>query len=306
VTRLNATRFLQVVSGKTIVIPPDGWHAHNFAVHGASMIKTLHRAAQITQRRSWPEIARISVKIFRKQLDKVIALVEKRHGTRRSLSGKIGFELTGGPSFVDVAFENNEALWLQALNEVFAETGNELSAELMPPIQSVMAQGYSKTNLLLGQTAAEDISVTVAKQSRGIAQKITKINQTTRNKFEEIITDGIGENLTVTEIARSLQEQLPAINQSRTLTIARTESMAAWNQGSVASFKESKTLTTLDVIGCQAREENSPQWKGESTCNATNIPIQEIDEFMAIGFHINHTGTLVASGFRNADGTDDS
>jgi len=296
--RLNARPFLEAVAGKTLLIPKEGWHARNFAVHGEAMIKALHRTAQITQRRAIPVIARAAVKIFRKQLDKVIAKVESR---LKSMPHKVGFELTTG-GLIEIGFEAHEALWLQAMREVFDETGGELSAELMPTIQSVMAQGYSKTSLLLGQEA-ENISVTVARNARGIAQKITRINDTTRKRFETVIRDGIENGLTHAELAKDLIEKLPRINASRQLTIARTETGRAWDQGSVASFKESKTLTHLDVIGCVAMEPDSPQWNGASTCNATNIPIQEIDEFMAIGFHINHSGCLVCSGFRDEDGT---
>ncbi len=302
--RLNALHFLWAVSNKSLVIPPGGWHAHSFAVHGAAMVKATHRAAQITQRRAIPVVARAAVKIFDRQLEKVISIMERHHGRR---SVKVGFELNP-PSFVDVAFPNDGALWLEALQEVFSETGNAaLTAELMPPIQSVMAQGYSKTNLLLGQEAAADVKAMVARRSQAIAQKITKINETTRKEFVRVISESVDSGATVYETVKALRAELPQINASRQLTIARTELSNAWTQGSATAYKESDTLAAVSVIGCQDREgPPSPQWKGESTCNYEDLPVTDLDAFLDVGFHPNHTGVLTPSRFKNADGSSDS
>ena len=55
----------------------------------------------------------------------------------------------------------------------------------------------------------------------------------------------------------------------------------------------------VSVIGCEAREPNSPKFDGESTCNFADLEIERLDEFLAVGFHPNHTGVLVPSGFKD-------
>ena len=94
---------------------------------------------------------------------------------------------------------------------------------------------------------------------------------------------------------RPLDEALPAFNASRINTIARTETNNAWTRGSVASFQESTTLSHVSVIGCEAREPNSPQYRGESTCNVQDVPVEDAG---LLDFHPNHTGTIVPSRFR--------
>ena len=55
-------------------------------------------------------------------------------------------------------------------------------------------------------------------------------------------------------------------------------------------------ITHVSVIGCEAREPGSPQYRGESTCNIQDVPINDADK---LEFHPNHTGTIVPSRFRN-------
>jgi hypothetical protein len=51
---------------------------------------------------------------------------------------------------------------MQAFDEVMAEEGITATAELLPPVQSVMGQAYGRTATLLGQEADPDFSMTVA------------------------------------------------------------------------------------------------------------------------------------------------
>src|SRR5437588_11165492 len=111
--------------------------------------------------------------------------------------------------------------------------------------------------------------------------------------------------MSVSETAGLLERELPPIFGNRALTIARTELNSAWSLGAANSFLQSETLTHISVIGCEAREPRSPHFLGESTCIYPDLPVHQLDEFLAIGFHPNHTGNLVPSRFRNADGSVD-
>lgn len=70
--------------------------------------------------------------------------------------------------------------------------------------------------------------------------------------------------------------------------IARTESMRAYDQGSLLSYEEAG-IQFMDVIGCEDDEIMPGQKYG---CNSVNIPI---DEAFDIEFHPNHSGLLLAS-----------
>jgi hypothetical protein len=263
-------------------IPAGGWTAAAFARHGVSLIRTMARVAQITQRKAIPFVAKSSVKIFTLQINEIARRVENRFGIRKSTILKID---------VQAAFD-------QAIAEVFADTGWMTQAELMPPIQSVMAQGYDKTARLLAQEADAANSPAIARHAQEIAAKVTRVNETTRTQIRQTVERSLDRNATVADTIGDLRAAVPDLTHGRSMTIARTELNNAWTQGSAQAFRENHQITHLSVIGCEAREERSPHYHGQSTCNFDDLPIHDLDVFLSVGFHPNHTGTLIPSGFR--------
>jgi hypothetical protein len=288
---LNARQLLDAIGGKALQIPKEGWNARTFARHGQALLVTMARTAKITQRRAATVVARTANDIFRQQLERVIKKVEKK---LKSAGGKNAMR--------ELLFPAHEALWMQAIEEVFREEGIEVVTRLVPPIQSTMAQGYSKTQILMGQETDVAVSSVIARESREIAAKITRINETTRQQFRRQIATAMDEGLTVTETAERMRQVMPTLNGSRSLTIARTELNRAWTAGAIKSMQQSSTITHVSVIGCEAREDKSPQYRGESTCNIQDVPIEDAH---TLEFHINHTGTVVPSRFKDEDGRDD-
>jgi len=290
---LSAKEFLDVIAWKGFEVPKGGWTAQAFAVHGYALLRTMIRAAQITQRRAAPIVARSAMKVFKEQLEKIISRV---YGKASEAPG-----VKDGS--VDLFFPQHEGLWAQAIDDVLKETLLKVVVEVVPPVQSVMAQGYSKVGILLGQESDPDMNPRIAREARDVALRIVRINNTTRNQMATIVRNSIAEGLTVSETAQVMREEMPKRFANRVLTIARTELNNSWTQGAAIQFQNSSVVTHVSVIGCQAREPKSPQFRGESTCNIQDVPIHEIDELMEVGWHINHTGTLVPSRFRTEDGS---
>lgn len=287
IPRLNAPALIETVGGKTLVIPPGGWNAHAFALHGLPMIITLARVAKIIQKQAAADMARAMAKLFEDQVREIVARATRSKGAKAEIT---------------LEFAQHETLWKQAIDAVLKETGTQVVSKVLPSVQSVMAQGYSKVGILLAQDPVHDVAAHIARQARGIAEEVTRVNNTTRRIIETQVRQSIQAGQNVAETANAIQEVAPRIMGSRALTIARTELNKAWTQGAVRSFKESETLTHISVIGCEAREENSPQYRGESTCNIQDVPVGDAD---SLEFHINHTGNMVPSRFRSADGTVD-
>lgn len=297
-----ARKLIHAVGGKALRIPEEGWNAQNFARQGGPMILTLARLAKITQRRAAPIVAATALRMFKSQLREVIERVTTNaHGhndrQRRSLA-----EFAGVKADIDIELPQHEGLWAEALNAVFREARIEAVAELMPAIQSVMGKAYSQTSILMGQEPSPNVGSIVAREARQIATRVASVSETTRRNIAVAVRDAIKNNLSVTDTAAYLESRVPQIFGNRSLTIARTELNNAWTKMSVRSFQESSTLTHVSVIGCEAREENSPQYRGESTCNIEDVPVADAH---LLEFHVNHTGNLVPSRFRNEDGTFD-
>ena len=283
---LNSARLIAAVHGKAYEIPRGGWNARTFAEHGHGLIMTMTRTAKIVQRRQASELIAGLRSLFTEQLELTISLATSRRA---------------------VVFDAgaSAALWAQALKDAFTRTGHKLKARVMPSVQSVMAQGYSKTNVLLGEPGQIDSNLAIARRANAVAERITRINDTTREKFERIIRDAIANGLSVQETSEVLRRTFPKIDGSRLLVIARTELSNAWTQGAAQSYRENPSITHLSVIGCESREierwgQPSYVWlfQGESTCNFEDLEIHDLEAFMEIGFHPQHTGTLVPSGFR--------
>ena len=209
---------------------------------------------------------------------------------------------------VEISIVADEALWHQAIQEVFAEAKLDISTELVPPIQSVMAQAYSRTSLLLGLANTTEANQEIASLARTVASRITNISDTTRALFNREINQAMKDGLTVTESAARLRHVMPDIIEWRVNMIARTELNSAWTKGSIESMRQSNQLTHVSVIGCESREEDrwrQPSYQrfmyhGESTCNIEDVPVTDAD---SLQFHPNHTGTIVPSKFRNEDGS---
>ncbi len=277
-----ATHTLVEIVGKGLEIPKDGWTSAEFARQGSLLLRTMHRMAQLTQRKAIPHVQATAKKIMRQQMRKVVERVTGRAPAKST--------------FLDIIMPQHEGLWMQALDEVFRETGIQATMEIMPPVQSVMGRAYSATNVLLGQDDSITGNQRLAREAREIAQRITGINNTTRSQFERVIRNSIDEGLTVTETAQILTEEFPEMANARTGTIARTELNNAYTKGSVASYQESSTVTYVSVIGCEAREPKGPTYRGEPTCNIEDVPVVDSDK---LEFHPNHTGTVIPSRFRD-------
>lgn len=284
------------LTGKGLEIPERGWTAAEFARQGELLQRTMVRLARLTQHKAAPHLAKAVSALFNRQMEDVIQRVLRRTQPKSAvISSKISLTT------------NNESLWLQAIEEVFAERGIPLTAEIIPPVQSVMAQGYSKIGALLNQPANPDANPRLLREAQKIAERVTRINETTRNVLRGTVEESIASGAGVAETVEAIRDMVPDINARRSVTIARTELSNAWARGAAAAFLESKVITELSVIGCQSREEErwgEPSypwmWRGESTCGARGIPLGELETFINIGWHPNHTGTLVASAFRES------
>lgn len=285
-----SSRELISICAKGLEIPKV-WTAHEFLVKGRLLILAIDRIAKLTQRRAAPHVARTAQKVFAGQLESVIDRAKRRAPGMRKPTAE---------DAIDILVPQHEAIWMQALDEVMKESGHDVVLEIVPPVQSVMAQGYSKVGILLGHEADPDRNGVLAREAQGIANKITRINDTTRRQFETAIRDSIEQGHTVTELAQRLRDDLLPMQHRRSLTVARTELNNAFTRGSATAFKESNTLATVSIIGCEAEEDNSPQYAGRSTCNFPNLPVTEIDAFLDVGFHVNHSGSMVPSSFREA------
>lgn len=295
--KINSRRMIELVGGKVLTIPKEGWNRATFIRNGLPMIRAMHRTAQIVTKQNTAHVARLASELFHVQLSEVLSrflnIDRAFHGGRSATKKE--------PDPLEIFVGADKNLLLNILSQVLGNSAPAIRAKVLPPVQSVMAQGYAKTSALLGQVA-EDHSVGLQIRSRRLAEKITGLSDRTRNKFENLLTEAVDNKLSVVETVRKIQKEIPKFNAARAITIARTELGNAWTQGALQSFKESSTITEVSVIGCDSREEerwSQPSYqqylyRGESTCNIQDVPIGDAEK---LNFHVNHTGTIIPSAF---------
>jgi len=284
--RLNAWAQSFLLAGKSMQAPAGGWTARSFATEGPGVVRFLHRNAQVSWRRNVPALARAISQLVK---DRVSVMVETATGGR----------VKGA---VEVQLPNDFELWAEALRTAFDEIGVEATVDLVKPIQSTLGQGYSRTANTTGAVVRSSANRTLANEAQGIARRIARIDENTRDIYERAIRKALDEGLPALETARVLKRTIPELADSRATTIARTELSRAYNQGAIAAMKATPGLTHISVIGCQSREKerwNSPSYqqfmyRGESTCNIQHVPIEDAEE---LNFHPNHTGTIVPDSF---------
>jgi len=296
VKKPNAKLLFELIGQKALTIPKEGWTAATFRRNGRPMIMAMHRASMLARKRNAAEVARRVATIFELHITETVERFKAvdRAMLRRRMVGRKASPL-------DIFLESDQRILEQIFETVIRESADKTRRAIIPPVQSVMDQGYSKTSFLLGQVPKED-NDGLRHRARNLADKITEISEPVRAKFRKLLEKAAEEKLSVRDTTRRILTEMPKVGGQRALTIARTELSNAWTQGAVQSFKESTTVTRVSVIGCESREEERWQqpsyrqflYRGESTCNIQDVAVADADKLV---FHPNHTGTMIPTGF---------
>ena len=108
-------------------------------------------------------------------------------------------------------------------------------------------------------------------------KRITGILDTTRDDVQRIISQGFADGLSPGEVA-DLLEQATTFDDARSELIARTETMLAYNDAALTSYKE------FDVRQVQAIDGDD-----DATCAGRNGQVFDVDEAYGISDHPNGT-----------------
>jgi hypothetical protein len=193
----------------------------------------------------------------------------------------------------------HEAMWAAAIEAELRVASLEASVEILPVIQSVADDVLGKVGLSIGYTPTPSDLRLHNVRVRDLARSVTGINQTTKDRVSRTVRNAINDGQNVRQVADTIRDRIPQIAENRTMTIARTEMGRATDQATLFAMQQSGVVTHVSVIGCQAIERNAPHLLGIPTCNIQNVPIDLEGD---LSFHINHTGSIVPSGFRREDG----
>jgi hypothetical protein len=235
--------------------------------------------------------------VMRRQVEKVLELFES------SLIRMAGVSATRQAKAVTITVQADQhsELWVQALNQAFRILGKDAEATIQPVMQSVADDIHEKSTMLLTGGKPSVPAKRVMQQSISeIAKDVSGINKTTQSRLARLISKGIDGGKSPGELMEEIRTKIPQIATNRVPTIVRTELGRAADRAAIRSMKDSGTVTHVSVSGCEAIEQGIPTFRGTPTCNIKNVPIEYSGDLQ---FHINHTGALTASGFRQENGS---
>lgn len=286
------------------VMPEGGWtHEEFLGANGMMLVRDLQAVQNAAKIKGTRLLTIPLTRVMRLQIERVLSLMESK--MNRSFPGYRSWTNSKQilPRAMNITLSNNqhEDLWAAAIEEAFAQEGTTVLATVRGPLQSVADDVLDKTTTLLTATSPNvGTRRTLQLGINEIAQDVTNINETTRRSLARIINKAIEEGEHPFAVMEIVRKKLPQIATNRVPTIVRTEMGRAVDRAAVLSMKEGGQVTHVSVFGCQHIEKGSPTFNGVPTCNIKNVPI----EFsMGLRFHPNHTGAIVASGFKRNDGS---
>ena len=277
-------------------VPEEGWNSTNArGPAGRRLIRDLVTAQRVAAAKGIKSYSQKMRDFFDQQANRIVARFDRSYinyaGRRKGWEGylKKEYEINIDPG-------SHYVMWDEAISSVLGEMDQEFYSLSSKEIQSVADIAHTSTVSLLGGTTAALSAPLLNRRVRDMASQVTNVSETTRRRLRKELERAVyEEGLTVAETVQRLRKRIPEINANRIPTIARTEMGRAADEGRKQGLKDSGVVTHVSVIGCESREQGSPQYRGESTCNIQNVPIGDVDQLV---FHPNHTGTIVASRFK--------
>lgn len=287
--------FAKVAKSK---IPDGGWTMESFLTNnGRQLTKDLLAVQRAAKLKGSRLLTKPLTKVMRAQVELVLSLFEK------SVIRYAGVDATRGMKAVTTTLQVDAHgdLWAQAINDAFKILGKDVEVTIQPVMQSVADDIHEKTTTLLtGVKPSIPAKRVMQQQVNEIARDVTGINKTTQNRLARLISKAVDEGKSPFEVMEEVRKKIPQIATNRVPTIVRTEMGRIADRAAIRSMKDSAVVTHVSVSGCEAIEQGSPTFRGTPTCNIKNVPIEYSGD---LRFHINHTGAITASGFRQSNGT---
>ena len=270
--------------------PKGGWTQESFLTsNGARLVTDLIRVQKLARRESYPKMTKGLLAMFNEEMDEFIEALE--HPSAKARQPDISIELP----------EHLAALVASALRKTFSEKQirARVVKRLRPAIQTAMDHTYRKSVVLLGGKPTDRNLNRIRANADRMCNLVTRISQTTKYRLRREIRYAMDNRMTLAETVKHIRSRFRSIAAYRIPTIVRTEIGRAMDYATIQAFKDQGNVTHVSVIGCEAIEPGIPTYHGIPTCNIRNVPIEDA---LDLEFHINHTGTIIPTGFLKADG----
>jgi hypothetical protein len=270
-------------------VPEGGWTQANFRGNrGRLLLRAWMQNRRILERRA--------IKDMRTDLRAAFTTLEKSlFSDMAQYHLRTNGKASGQKVVIDV--EGDERAWLRAIQANLEKFNIDITVRAAGTYSRTARTGYEAVSVQLGHSPTKQELDRISKDGLRLAQRVTGITQTTRDRLEAELFKAREDELTLPEAVKYLRKKFPQIAYNRIPTIARTEMGRLLDHATVKALKGSSMVLEVSVVGCEAIEPDSPTYKGIPTCNIQGVPVEDADK---LEFHINHTGAIIASKFREA------
>lgn len=219
-------------------------------------------------------------------------LAEQRERVMAALFDERG--LAGAPAQRELvtADDPHQLRATRAVEELDWEAEDELLRRLLGPWWDAVGQAaFDDAGELLAEDLVWDaVNPHVREVVDLLGYRVTGINETTRRDIERILVDLMGQGTGIDEMADAVSNLFEHTYQNRHVTIARTESMTAYNHASVAAYAASGVVEAAQLFDNSQHTEDYGASDGLSCAerNGLVVPLDAVARHIA-GEHPNGT-----------------
>lgn len=118
-------------------------------------------------------------------------------------------------------------------------------------------KSYASVAAITGETLAFDLAnPNVQRLMTELGKRVVGINETTRLDVSKAVTTGLTDGLSPAQIAENLTTMFEQTYKNRAATVARTETMVAYNSASTLGYQESGVVDRVEMVDNPEHEDD--------------------------------------------------
>jgi hypothetical protein len=193
----------------------------------------------------------------------------------------------------DLVLQNRAKRALESI--AWDEIESEMERELRALYESAGRLAFASASSALDEVIDWNLANPKIRQALNqLARRVVGINSTTRKDVATVVTAGLENGLSITDIANNLRGLFTETYKGRSLAIARTESQASYNMATATAYRESGIVQALTLHDNPAHTEPYGAADGLSCAQRDGV-ITDVDGVDLHIFSEHPNGSLAVS-----------
>lgn len=200
-------------------------------------------------------------KFWRDQGDRLAAIATR--ATTEPVATTIAAAAAEQRAIVDIDWAEEERLLAEVLNRFYHAAGET---------------AFATASTRLGTEIAWDLNNPhVPRVLQRLALRVTAINDVSRETVRGVIGQALDEGVTIDELAKRIRASFSDMSGARAVTLARTESMVAYNTASTLAYAESGLVSRVELFDSSTHCASYGASDGLSCCERNGLVVALAD-----------------------------